>query len=197
MIVSHSDLDHKGGAQALNERFKPAQVFTGRGVELGFEQISCVEVAPWRWRGVNFRFVWPPNSAENLNDNNGSCVLLVEFGNTRFLLPGDIEASAEAELVARALVNPDAPVNVLVAAHHGSKTSSSQAFIDAVAPKHVIFSAGYKNRYGHPHRTVVQRFEGAAAKLWMTAEHGAVRFSSDGVTVHAFSERERLARRWF
>ena len=197
MIVSHSDLDHIGGAQALYERFKPPQVFTGRGVELGFEHISCVEAPPWQWRGVSFRFVWPPRGTENLNDNNGSCVLLVEFGNTRLLLPGDIEAAAEEELVTRALVNPEAPVDVLVAAHHGSKTSSSPAFIDAVAPKHVIFSAGYKNRYGHPHRTVVQRFEGAGAKLWMTADHGAVHFSSDGVTVHAFSERERLARRWF
>lgn len=197
MVVSHSDLDHKGGAAPLYDRFKPPRVYAGQGVELGINEVSCASAPPWQWRGVSFRFLWPQDTAGKQNDNNGSCVLLVEYGSTRFLLPGDIEAVAEAELIARNSAVFESPVDVLVAAHHGSKTSSSAVFLEAVAPRHVIISAGYKNRYGHPHSMVVERFKLQGAQLWMTAEHGAVQLRSDGEGVEIISERERLARRWY
>lgn len=202
LIVSHGDLDHKGGAAALQARFTPQQVFAEDSVALGFPAVACSEQAPWQWHGVRLQFLWPESGSIDTtnidttapyNDNNRSCVLLVEFGNTRFLLPGDIEAAAEAKLLAQGLTK----VDVLVAPHHGSKTSSSQAFLAALQPAHIAVSAGYKSRYGHPHADVLERFEQVGAQVWATASHGAVSFYSDGDNIEVIGERERWARRWF
>jgi competence protein ComEC len=108
--------------------------------------------------------------------NNNSCVLLIRWRDQVILLAGDIERSAERELL-RFYKLPR--VSVLVAPHHGSKTSSSQSFVDQLNPVHVVFSAGFQHRFGHPHPQVIQRYKNSGASLWSTAERGGVTFIWD------------------
>lgn len=152
----------------------------------------------WQWDQVSFQFLHPPleSSTEQrtmdgasfsdevnkhrgtlLNSNNRSCVLQINLADQTILLPGDIEAMVEHKL----LKNPElqVPITVLVAAHHGSKSSSSARFIKAAEPNHVVFSAGYRHHFGHPARTVVERYTAEGSNIWNTAEQGAVEFHWD------------------
>ena len=116
-----------------------------------------------------------PTAGSQLAGNNSSCVVLIEWRDQRILLPGDIEAAAEALIIAEL----NEPVTVLLAPHHGSKTSSTIEFVNIVRPKHVVFSAGYRHHFGHPHDQVVARYRRAGTRLWYTAEQGALSFIWD------------------
>jgi competence protein ComEC len=112
--------------------------------------------------------------SENLPDNNNaSCVLLIRWRDKSFLLSGDIEKSAEFELLKRYKMPA---ITVLVAPHHGSQTSSSQAFVDQLQPAHVVFSAGYRHHFGHAHTNVVNRYKVLGSELWNTAIDGGISF---------------------
>ena len=91
------------------------------------------------------------------------------------LLPGDIEKSAEKRLMTAAVV-PNS-LDLVLAPHHGSKTSSSAAFVAQMSPRHVVFSSGYLHQFGHPHAQVSERYSGQGSQLWSTAEQGAIVFS--------------------
>ncbi|MFL2499489.1 MAG: ComEC/Rec2 family competence protein [Porticoccaceae bacterium] len=108
--------------------------------------------------------------------NNFSCVLLIRWRDKSILLTGDIEKSAETKLLAYYKLPT---IDVLVAPHHGSKTSSSQDFVDRLKPMHVIFSAGFRHHFGHPHRDIVNRYIESGAKLWNTALDGGISFEWD------------------
>jgi competence protein ComEC len=110
------------------------------------------------------------------DDNNSSCVLLIRWRDKSILLSGDIEKSAEFELLKRYKLPA---ITVLVAPHHGSQTSSSQAFVDQLQPAHVVFSAGYRHHFGHPHSNVVNRYKVLGAELWNTAMDGGISFEWD------------------
>ncbi len=118
--------------------------------------------------------LWPTNNKKYadllVSTNNRSCVLLVEVDGLSILLTGDVDRKVEQVLVDLGL--PE--VDILIAAHHGSKTSSSSAFIDALAPSAVIFSSGYKNKYGHPHPLVVNKYTQRNIKTFNTALDGEV-----------------------
>lgn len=119
-----------------------------------------------------------PNFAGNTSDrNNGSLVLRLDYGKFSMLLTGDVENEGELELLRQGTVEP---VTVLKAAHHGSASSTTEAFLDALEPDYVIFSYGAGNRYGHPAEAVVERCEKSGADLWKTAESGAVAIRTDG-----------------
>jgi competence protein ComEC len=118
---------------------------------------------------------------KNLNhviadENNFSCVLLVRWRDHSILLAGDIEKSAELIFLQHYNLPP---VTVLLAPHHGSKTSSSKPFVDQLQPQHVVFSAGYRHHFGHPHIDVVNRYKASGSKLWNTASSGSVSFEWD------------------
>ncbi|MFN7134717.1 MAG: ComEC/Rec2 family competence protein, partial [Myxococcales bacterium] len=107
--------------------------------------------------------------------NDGSLVLRLQHGGISFLLTGDIERDAEATLLP-ALEQ----ATVVKAPHHGSRTSSTEAFVRRVAPKHVVFCVGRRNRFGFPHEDVQERYRAAGCTLHRTDLHGAITFSTDG-----------------
>ena len=107
------------------------------------------------------------------DDNNFSCVLLIRWRDKSILLSGDIERSAENNLLKRYKIEP---LTVLLAPHHGSQTSSSQSFVDQLQPMHVVFSAGYRHHFGHPHSDVIKRYKDLGSVLWNTALDGGISF---------------------
>lgn len=166
MLISHADNDHSGGAGAVRRLLK---VRDERGA---LTAKPCRDGEKWEWDGVHFELLHPDE--QSWNDNNGGCVLRVEVGDTALLLPADIEKAAEARLLRDHPELLDA--DVLIAPHHGSKTSSTPAFIEAVQPKVVIHSAGWRHHFHHPHPSVVKRYAQAGAFQFVTGMEGALSF---------------------
>lgn len=195
VIVSHNDGDHSGGLNGLLAALPVNQIISGEHnkLVLGNGQSSefnpvepCVDGAYWRWGQQRYELVnanLPQGDA--ISANNASCGLLITGPELRIFMPGDIEAVAEQALLRRSRL--PANLDLLVAPHHGSKTSSSVEFVRHVAAKHVVFSSGYLNRYGHPHAAVVERYLHTNSQPWQTALHGAVEFrwSDNGLAVNA------------
>ena len=172
LLVSHRDLDHRGGAAGLSAHYPPRRRLQGWPSPPGAGAAACRAGQHWRWDGVEFRVLHP--DAARAADNDGSCVLLVAAGAVRVLLAGDIERASEMVLLGGGRL-PER-VDLLVAPHHGSRTSSSPAFVARVRPRHVVYAAGYRHHFGHPHPEVVARYARIGAQPWNTASHGAVRF---------------------
>lgn len=153
IVISHSDNDHAGGAPVLIEAYPKALVITDVA---GFSGQDC-RPRQIQWQGLSLNLLSPPQA---LAGNNGSCVIRIDDDRQSLLLTGDIEKQIETSLLSRALSGEyELQSEVLVAPHHGSKTSSTEAFIDAVAPKLVLFPAGFANRWGFPKSTVVERYQ--------------------------------------
>lgn len=181
LMVSHGDNDHAGGVAGFLARAGAGEIIVGQALPGQPEAKPCHRGMGWRWNGVSFRVLWPREGRGGAMaaDNNRSCVLLIEAGDVSILLPGDIERGSEQALVREEGVLPARPLSLLVAAHHGSKTSSSAEFVSATKPAHVVFSAGFNHHFGHPHGTVVERFRQVGSTLWSTARSGAVTFEWD------------------
>jgi competence protein ComEC len=113
--------------------------------------------------------------------NNNSLVIKVTFGSKSVLFPGDIKARAEEALVAMAESQIDS--TVLIAPHHGSKTSNSRLFIEKVCPETVIISSGWKGRFGFPHPSVLKRYRQKGCRVLGTSRHGAITLLTDGKTL--------------
>lgn len=177
LMVSHSDADHAGGVAGLVSALPVRQIWSGTPERLRAVAASpCRSGMHWRWDGVDFRVLGPLPSGPDRDTNNRSCILQVTNGLHRFLLPGDGETAAETAAVAAhgSYLKSD----VLVAPHHGSKTSSTPALLQAVSPSQVLISAGHLNRFHHPHPAVIQRYEAAGIAWHATAAEGALQASS-------------------
>jgi competence protein ComEC len=174
MVVSHSDMDHRGGMASVLGGVNVARIFESRParVRSGISQ-ACVAGVGWQWDGVTFKFLSPAMDARAANDNDGSCVLEISNARERALLPGDISQSVE-----RTLLRETRPVRLLFAPHHGSNSSSSNAFVRLLNPDVVFVSAGKGNRYHHPHAAVVGRYRAIAARLHVTGLAGALVWDS-------------------
>jgi competence protein ComEC len=147
VVASHDNLDHSGGLKSVLAEHPTAK----RYASAAFYPLSepCRAGMEWQWEGVNFTFLHPmPDNRKS--DNNDSCVLKVESGFGSALLTGDIEHESEQNMLQNAY-NKIKDTDVLLMPHHGSKTSSTTAFIDAVKPQLAIVSAGFLNRFKHPH----------------------------------------------
>jgi len=159
--------------------------------ELGGE--SCMAGQRWVWDGVIFEVLHPEAEAYAVNrkSNHISCVLRVTAGGRRMLLTADIEAPDEAALLAR--YPDDLTADVLLVPHHGSKTSSTAAFLSAVGATAAIIPVGYRSRFGHPKAEVVARYEALATALWRTDRDGAVevRLAKPGIEVSARRQEHR------
>lgn len=171
LLLSHADNDHAGGAAAILAGMPVARVVSGEPQRLAHRVQSepCDSGQSWQWNGVDFR-TWQWEGA--VSGNQASCVLLVEAGGERLLLTGDIDARAE-----HALLQTDFPLAArwLLAPHHGSRSSSSQRFIEAVAPEHVLIARGRHNNFGHPHPQVLQRYQAAGVQVHDSSATGALR----------------------
>jgi competence protein ComEC len=198
LVATHGDGDHIGGAAAVTRDLRPREIWEGVPVPpdpLVRELAAAAGRAGASWRtvqrGDRVRFgeadvvVWnpaPPAWERQRVRNDDSIVIEVRFGRVALLLAGDVEAAAEAE-VAR-LLEP-AGVRVLLAAHHGSATSSTWPLLRAASPALVVVSAGRGNRYGHPHPAVLERYRAIGAAVLRTDLDGAVRIRTDGTVVEA------------
>ncbi|MBB3231601.1 DNA internalization-related competence protein ComEC/Rec2 [Halomonas stenophila] len=170
VIIGHSDRDHAGGLPGLIADHRVDRYLAPVGHPHPVATTPCTAGRRWRRDGVAFRVLWPPEAVAGLSDNDRSCVLLVTAGPHRLLITGDAGRRVERSL----LPALDGPVTVLVAGHHGSRTSSGAGFVRRVSPRQVIFSAARDNPFGHPDPVVVRRFRRAGSCLWNTARDGAV-----------------------
>ena len=121
-------------------------------------------------------FVLAPTGKEG-SENNASIVMLAKLGGLTWLFTGDLEEEGEKFLVA---TYPDLRADVLKVAHHGSNTSSITPFLSAVQPNIAIVSVGERNRYGHPHKEVIERFEKMGIEIWRTDKQGAISYVLKG-----------------
>lgn len=171
LIISHGDNDHSGGAYSVLSEMDNAQILTSAPEKLiPYQTTRCERGQNWKWDNVNFEILSPAKISEKDNDN--SCVLKIETGQNAILLTGDIEAVAENWLVEN--MPQKLQAKVLVAPHHGSKTSSTFAFLNFIKPETVLISAGYQNQFHHPSKEVVARYVEIHAPALNTANDGAL-----------------------
>lgn len=173
LFVSHSDNDHAGGEAGLRRKITPAFTYAGQpnkphhtlchGIE-GWTLMSA-EGHSSRWRVFNYEL-------PNASDNNQSCIVQMEMSGKRILLSGDIDKRAERQLVTN--YGEALKSDILIVGHHGSKSSSSEEWILQVDPKIAVVSSGFKNRFHHPHPSVLTRFSQHSIPLYNTAESGAI-----------------------
>jgi competence protein ComEC len=199
LILSHPNSDHLNGLLYIAENFNVKSVWANcdtadtivyrkfmeiikkKSIHMPeFKDISRIHIL----NGAQLKLLYPAddymdnNKRTWSNFNNNSLVIKVKFGSKSFLFPGDIMCKAEKELVA--IAGNDLKSNILIAPHHGSKTSNSDLFIDSVNPKTVIFSSGWRNSYRFPHPSVLKKYRQRGCRILSTNSHGAITISTDG-----------------
>jgi competence protein ComEC len=196
LILSHGDKDHAGGVGGLLNSLDVRSLQSGEPQRLGFGARGCVAGEHWQWDGVNFEFLHPPG-VSTLAGNNASCVLRITNAAGTVLLTGDIEEKVEKRL-SRAQANK-LRSRVVVAPHHGSRSSSSEEFIAVTDPAYVLYAAGWANRYGFPAAVVSERWQNAGAVGLNTAILGTIsfRFLADGTLSGPVSHRLAGKRFWW
>ncbi|MFT5924147.1 MAG: competence protein ComEC [Paraglaciecola sp.] len=182
VFISHGDNDHAGSLPQLLKGIQVSQVFTN--------QDSCQQHFAINWQGLSIKALWPDNTLK-YSDNNGSCVIKISDKFHSVLLPGDIDKSIEKQLVE--LYPKQLKADILLAAHHGSNTSSSDEFIQKVAAEYVIFSQGFMNRWRFPRQEVLDRYEVYSPVLLSTSNSGQISFhieynSSAPITLKTFRQ---------
>ncbi len=174
LLISHGDNDHIGGALSLMQGMPTEQVLTSVPQQLSdYSPLMCEAGQSWIWDNVTFTLLSPQHPF--VSDNDNSCVLKIESEQGAVLLTSDIETAAESWLVETYGNNLKA--KVLISPHHGSKTSSTFEFLQAVQPVYVLIPAGYRNQFGHPHQEVLDRYEQIKAQRLNTADSGAITVS--------------------
>lgn len=166
VVISHWDNDHSGSLPALKKKIAIGEVLT-TGDFCRFGNVM-------QWQDLTVHMLWPDDPTL-YNSNNGSCVVKISDGQHSILLPGDIDGKTERQLVA--LWGDELKSDILVAAHHGSNSSSVTSFINKVNPDYVVFTQGFMNRWGFPRPEVLQRFAQLKAQLLSTSATGQISFS--------------------
>ena len=197
LVLSHSDRDHVGGAQAVRRAVRVLREFVGGDLR-GHQADACRAGETWIWDDVRFRFLHPPagpSAGGAVRENDASCVLLISGPGGSVLLTGDIETAAEQALIGRSAVHP---VDTVVVPHHGSRTSSGVEFVAALAPRWALVSAGYDNRWNFPKREVVERWQASGATTLSTSQSGAItlHFGATGLTGEPEEYRRTERRFW-
>jgi competence protein ComEC len=202
MIVSHSDVDHSGGALSVLDGLPVDWVLGSLQpnhpiMAAARRQVQCAAGQAWTWDGVRFEILHPlaASYADNtLKPNARGCTLKITAGGKSMLLAGDIEALQESQLVSRDRERLRA--DVLLVPHHGSGTSSTPVFLEAVSPQTAVFQVGYRNRYQHPKKEVYDRYGALHIQRLRTDQSGALTFDF-GETIDIASYRETHARYWY
>ncbi|MDR3368401.1 DNA internalization-related competence protein ComEC/Rec2 [Rhodoferax sp.] len=183
VVLSHRDSDHVGGAPAVLMMQPQAQLISSierdNTLQMLRPAMRCMAGQRWRWDGVDFEMLHPQaGDYEQIKKTNAmSCVLRISNGQQTALLVGDIEQLQEAQLV-QALAPAVLRADVLLVPHHGSKSSSSALFLDAVQPRIALIQAGYRNRYGHPYGPVLVRYQVSGARVVDSPHCGAETWQS-------------------
>lgn len=193
LIVSHDDLDHAGGTASLRRRLPVADIASSAPDTIDGAR-ACLAGERWHWDGVDFEILHPPPGLPYLG-NESSCVLRIGGRGGSALIPGDVGEVIEGRLVREQRERVD--VDLLVAGHHGSAGSSSAAFLAAVSPREVWYSAGYRNRWQFPRAEVRERVAAVGARQFVTADSGALTRRFDGGQAgRTLAERTRTRRWW-
>jgi competence protein ComEC len=193
-IGTHKDEDHIGGADGVISSFKVGKVYFPKQVATTQTYKDFVTAVKNKGLsltvpkvGEQFKLgdavvtVLAPNSSEYEDSNDYSIVVKVTFGSTAFLLTGDAEARSEKELVDS---GKDLSATVLKVGHHGSLTSTSQAFLDKVNPKFAVVSAGTGNKYGHPAQEIMDKLKAKGVKVFRTDEQKTIIATSNGKDIN-------------
>ncbi len=197
LVLSHRDQDHIGGARAVLDMRPGARLLSslppGHALTQGRQAEVCAAGQSWVWDGVRFEVLHPLPSADLLRgaSNALSCVLRIDAAGASALLAGDIGVAQERELLARGL----APVDWLLVPHHGSKTSSSTAFLQALQPRLAVVQAGWRNRFGHPAAEVLARYREQSIVVLDSARCGALHWRSPAPQQWS-CERQSRRRYW-
>ncbi|AXQ29741.1 DNA internalization-related competence protein ComEC/Rec2 [Solimonas sp. K1W22B-7] len=187
LLLSHGDNDHAGGIAAVQRRLAIGEQFGTPG------HAACVEGLRWSWDGVDFETLYPAPDSPG-SDNNRSCVLRIESGGQVALLTGDIERPAEQALLERH--GPRLRADLLLSPHHGSHSSSTAPFVDAVQPRLVIHPAAWRSSFGHPRPQVVARYETAGARQLVTGVEGTVRLTLPATALQPELWRRQAGHWW-
>lgn len=189
IVATHADADHSQGLSDVARNFSLNRAFFGRldnndpelstlKLELENAEVPMIVVRSgdsFEVGGAKVEILNPFDDARSVNDD--SLVIRISYGDTSFLFTGDIERQAEAELAA---ANIPFVADVVKVPHHGSRSSSTEAFVNKVSPKYAVISVGRQSIFGHPHKEVVERWRSIGAEVMTTGERGTITFTSDG-----------------
>ncbi|HQU92046.1 MAG TPA: ComEC/Rec2 family competence protein, partial [Pyrinomonadaceae bacterium] len=192
LVVSHADADHSEGLVDVTRNFSVGEILIGSAPAADSEMAELLTLAG-RYNvavrpisrggsmdigGVRVDILWPPHSENAIgSDNNSSLVMRLTHGDNTFLFTGDIEKEAEAGLLSDGAT---LRANVVKVPHHGSRTSSTQGFVNAVRPILAVIPVGNRSMFGHPHPEVVDRWRSIGAETETTGSHGTLSVVSDG-----------------
>jgi competence protein ComEC len=195
-VATHADRDHIGGFSEVIRNFDVGQAVIASAPldDIEFEDFagtlkrsavpaSIVSAGErYRIQGVEVEILWPPggSDARQMSGNDRSIVMRLVYGSVAVLLTGDIEREGEAALLRSGM---DLGADLLKAPHHGSKTSSSEALLDAARPRWTIISVGERSRFGHPHKEVVDRYLDRGISVYQTGRDGTISAQIDGASV--------------
>ena len=184
-VVSHDDTDHAGGMDTILTQIPVSWVSSSLPPDKvpsnsPIRHARCVAGQRWAWDGVQFEMLHPvPEyyAHQAISDNNRSCVLKISATSGSLLLAGDIEKPAEQTLLASQSGRPNLASlksDVMIAPHHGSRTSSNSAFVAAAAPELTVFTSGYLNRFRHPRPEVQLRYQAFGSETLRSDYDGAI-----------------------
>jgi competence protein ComEC len=195
LVVSHPDNDHSAGTATLLQSIPVTRFLYGGRSRHAHVGQPCVAGQGWHWPGgPSFQFL-SPALEQSLSSNDSSCVMQIESAGYRLLLVGDIERVRELDLAR--YWGDQLRSDWLLVAHHGSRTSSSPAWLKTVRPSMAVLSSGYGNRFGHPHPLVVQRLMDTGSTIYSTADGGALRFDFVPGQVPTVQQYRQLHRRFW
>lgn len=209
LVISHQDNDHAGGLSFLLENFTVNELIYNQPVLLTqpIKRSMCKAGNQQQWEHLSIEMLWPHELKAEENDD--SCVLRISDGKTSVLLTGDISRKVEEKLIAlegykevsffskEAEHSAVLKSTIMIAPHHGSKTSSSVKFIQAVSPKYSVFSAGFHNRWKMPMDDVVKRYHEQDVSTWSTAKSGMISFEILDENIHINTYRKNRWPFWF
>ena len=198
LVISHGDLDHSGGALSILEAMPVERLYASLPplhpiLQAARDAQTCHAGQRWNWDDVEFEFLHPAENQPDagIKDNDRSCVLRVTGQHGVVLLPADIERRSEEQLLKS---HPGKlKSSILLAPHHGSRTSSTSAFLHAVAPEFIVIPVGHHNRFGHPHPSVSARYRNLQSRVFRTDVDGAIliRIAGSGIEAQGWRDVER------
>ncbi|MFT6737150.1 MAG: competence protein ComEC [Kangiellaceae bacterium] len=195
-IVSHLDNDHAGGADVI---VKNLEIHHTLSPQKGCNRDAFLKRFPsgiTTYLGYSIQILWPLSPISG-DENNHSCVIKLQKGTHSILFTGDIEHQSEAAIVSLYGSTNLLNSTILIAPHHGSKTSSSMSFINAVLPQYVVFTSGNNNRWGFPAPSVLNRYKKINAKIYVTGQQGQIKFMMTRKDIIVSTYRDDEYARWF
>lgn len=194
LVISHGDNDHKGGMESIIQQKNVIKIMSSMP-KLYKEGLSmrCLSGQVWEWDQVRFEVLAPADDFVG-GKNDNSCVIKVISSHGTMLLTGDIESSAEEWLVDHVAEQLDS--DVMIAPHHGSKTSSSMSFLQRVSPQTILIPTGYRNKFHFPHTKVIDRYNTIESNWMNTAEEGALIVQMKDNSIQINSSRKEWGKYW-